>query len=131
MRAMKESGHQKAIFIWAAWHQAKYPDLRWLHSTQGGAKMTPATAGKMKAEGMKPGVPDIFLDVPRGGYHGLRIELKAPEMRNEKGTIVKRKGVTMVEQTEWLAHYTKSGYMAVLCYGWADAVQVIEEYLGA
>lgn len=129
LRPMSEGGHQKAIFIWAAWNSGRYPELKWLHSNQTGAKMTPATAGKMKAEGMRAGVPDIYLDVPLGGYHGLRIELKVPEQRNAKGTIIKRKGVCSPEQLEWLAHYAESGFCAHVCYGWEHSIQVIEHYL--
>jgi len=131
VRPLNEGGHQKAVFVWAAWSLGKYPALRWLHSSQAGAKMTPATAGKMKAEGMKAGVPDIFLDVPRRGFNGLRIELKVPEQRNTKGTIAKSKGVLSAEQKEWLAHYTASGFCAHVCYGWEDTVRVIESYLNA
>lgn len=41
-----------------------------------------ATAGKLKAEGVKAGIPDLFLPVPRPAYnghrayHGMFIELK-------------------------------------------------------
>lgn len=131
LRPLNEGGHQKAIFIWASWNRGRYPELKWLHSSQSGAKMTPATAGKMKAEGMRAGVVDIFLDVPRGGFHGLRLELKVPEQRNAKGTIVKRKGVLSAEQEEWLAHYASSGFFTHTCYGWESAVQLIETYLNA
>lgn len=81
------------------------------------------------AEGLRSGVPDIFLDVARGGYHGLRIELKVPEIRNSKGTIEKRKGVVSPEQSRWLDHYNSSGYQALVAYGWLEAKTQIEEYL--
>lgn len=131
LRPLNEGGHQKAIFIWAAWNTGRYPELKWLHSSQAGAKMTPATAGKMKAEGMKAGVPDIFLDVPRGGFHGLRIELKVPEQRNAKGTLIKRKGELSAEQKAWLDHYTQAVFFTRVCYGWEHAVETLETYLNA
>ena len=33
-------------------------------------------AGKLKAEGVTPGVPDVFVRVPAGPWHGLQIETK-------------------------------------------------------
>lgn len=81
------------------------------------------------AEGLRSGVPDIFLDVARGGYHGLRIELKVPEIRNAKGTIDKRKGVVAPEQQRWIDHYASAGYLARVAYGWLEAKEIIEEYL--
>jgi hypothetical protein len=44
----------------------------------GGARHK-AIAGKLRAEGVRAGVPDICLPVPRGEYHGLFIELKRPK----------------------------------------------------
>jgi len=35
------------------------------------------TAQKLKKEGVKRGIPDIFLPCARGGSHGLFIEMKA------------------------------------------------------
>lgn len=128
---MSESGHQKTLFIWAEWASGKYQDLVWLHATQGGAKMTPITAARMKAEGMRRGVPDIFLDVARGGYHGLRIELKTPEVLAIKD-VSKRKppGSASVEQQAWITGYRDRGYRAEICYGWAYARDTLLDYLG-
>lgn len=41
-----------------------------------GGQRHKAVAGKLKAEGVKPGYPDILIDLPRGPFHGLRIEMK-------------------------------------------------------
>ena len=66
------------------------------------------------------GVPDLFLAVARGQYHGLFIELK-----RRKG------GKVSLEQTQWLNELTIQGYLAVVSYGWDEAKGTILRYLGA
>ena len=75
---------------------------------------------RFKAEGVKAGVPDICLPVPRGEWHGLYIELK----RRERGRV-------SAEQTAWLEALMRQGYATAICRGWEDAKRVILAYLGA
>lgn len=112
-----EHKHQVALFTWAENVRQQYPDLRWLFAVPNGGLRTERTAGRLKAEGVRKGVPDIFLDVARGGYHGLRIELKAPG------------GRVQPSQREWLDGYVERGYMAAVCVGWLAARELIVEYL--
>lgn len=100
-----------------------YPDLEMLFAVPNGGHRHPSVAKKMKAEGVKPGIPDIFLDVARKGFHGLRIELKAPAGPNAKP------GALSAEQLERLTAYGERGYLAVACWGWAAARDTIVNYL--
>src|SRR4051794_30465888 len=80
-----EHGHQTALFAWAnraMWEgvaaandMTRYtkpireaspllPQLKWLHAVPNGGERSKAVAGMMKAEGVKPGVADIFWPVP-------------------------------------------------------------------
>ena len=77
-----------------------------------------AEAGRLRAEGVKAGVPDLCLPVARGQYHGLYIELKR-----------QRGGRTSDHQSEWLDALSAQGYKAALCYGWEQAAGTIIEYL--
>ena len=129
-RVMCESAHQMALFRWSEYAQSTHPELRWLHSIPNGGFRNKATAGKMKGEGQKAGVPDSFLDVPRHGYHGLRIELKVPRVPGIKGvTKTIAAGSLSAEQHEWLDHYQANGYHAVVAYGWEEAKNLILDYL--
>ncbi len=80
-----------------------------LYHIPNGGKRSKAEAGRFKAMGVKPGVPDIHLPVPRGPYHSLYIELKAP------------KGRVSENQADWLADLNRYGNKAVVCYGWEQA----------
>jgi hypothetical protein len=43
-----------------------------------GARRSKIQGGRLKAEGMLAGYPDVLVDEARGGYHGLRFEFKQP-----------------------------------------------------
>lgn len=110
-----EHQHQKALIQWFdAQYQAHRGRL--LAIPNGGARH-PAVAGKMKAEGVRAGVPDLFLPVPKGGLHGLWVELKAPT------------GRPTPQQLGWLDYLASQGYAAVLCKGWEAARDTIRDYL--
>ena len=114
-----EHDEQAALFRWAEANEGAHPELAMLHATPNGGYRPVHTAVMLKAEGVKAGYPDISLDVPRGRFHGLRIELKRADHSN---------GPTP-EQQEWIARLHHYGYCAVVCYGAADAQQCIMAYL--
>lgn len=73
---LTEHNEQVALFAWAEENLDNIPVLGLLYAIPNGGYRHPATAGRMKAEGQRAGVPDICLPVPRGKWHGLYIELK-------------------------------------------------------
>lgn len=73
---------------------------------------------RLKAEGLKIGVPDLFLPMPRGQYHGLFIEMK-----RQKGS------ATSAEQKAWAITLSSEGYKAVICKGAEEAIREIDRYL--
>lgn len=113
-----EDEEQMALFNWERVNEGKWPELARLFHVPNGGSRGPAEAGRFKAMGVKKGVPDVFLDVPRGGFHGLRIEMKR-----------RRGGKVSEEQTDWIDWYNSNGYRAVVCYGWDEAREEIEDYL--
>lgn len=112
-----ESGHQEALFSWAAYQQGRMPELEYLHHVPNGGKRDKATATALKRQGVKAGVPDIVLPAVRAGYHGLYIELKAG------------KNTTTDNQKRWLEYLRQQGYYTAVCYGWQPAAELIERYL--
>jgi hypothetical protein len=113
-----EHQEQCALFQWAALHPVKFPDLQWLYAVPNGARVAMSTAKKLKAEGLRKGYPDIGLDVARGGYHGLRIEMKRT-----------KRGRTSPEQTLWHGRLREQGYCVFTAKGWQDAAAYLIEYL--
>ena len=113
-----EHEEQCALFDWAAWMEKTIPALKLLHAIPNGGKRDIRTAAMLKAEGVKPGVPDLCLPVPRGGFHGLYIELK----RRKGGTVSK-------EQQAWIDALKEQHYWCAVCHGWECARDVILEYL--
>lgn len=114
-----EHEEQTALFNWAAWEVTRYPELDLMFAIPNGGKRHPATAVKMKQEGVKPGVPDIFLPVPRGKYHGLFIEMKFGKNKPTEA------------QLQYIEALKFQGYKAVVCYSAQDAKQVILNYLNS
>lgn len=113
-----ESVEQQALFAWARLYTGKYPELNWMYHVPNEGKRSYSTGRRMRAEGLKSGVPDICLPVARGGYHGLYIELK------------RRKGGRVSDNQEmWLGALRDAGYMAIVCKGWEEASDKILRYL--
>lgn len=110
-RLNDESGHQEALFSWAAYQLGRMPELEYLHHVPNGGKRDKATATALKRQGVKAGVPDIVLPAVRAGYHGLYIELKAG------------KNTTTDNQKRWLEYLRQQGYYTAVCYWLATDIR--------
>ena len=67
--------------------------------------------------GVKAGIPDLSLPVPKGIYNGLYIEMKY-----DKGTIEK-------SQKEMLKALADAGHYCAVCYGAEEAIKILTEYI--
>ena len=115
-----EAEEQATLFSWAAMNSARNPELRLMFHIPNGGARKPSEAARFKAEGVKPGVPDIFLPVARAPFHGLFIELK-----RQKG------GKISEHQKKWIEDLLRQGYMTVVACGWKEASEYITEYLNS
>ena len=106
----------------ALWEWAQFiPELRdCLYHIPNGGKRNPCEAARMKKMGVRAGVADYHLPVPRGAYTGLWIELKATPPHD---------AAVQSNQREWLGKMQDQGAVAVVCKGWMQAKRVIEWYL--
>jgi len=121
-RGSPEHDEQVRVFEWAEVMSNKCPELELLMAIPNGAYYGGhwSVAHKMKAEGVKKGVPDIFLPVGRcddDNEYGLWIEMKVGYNK------------TSDEQDWWLGKLEDQGYRVRVCYGYEEAVEEICDYL--
>jgi hypothetical protein len=95
------------------------------HAIANGGQRDKITAGKLKAEGVKPGVPDIFLPLPTSDrvYCGLYVEMKRPKAEGQ------RAGSTSDDQDGWIAYLRSVGYAVSVCFDWIAAAKEIQSYV--
>jgi len=116
---MKQTEHdeQVKLFQWAKLQSSKHPHLSMMFAIPNGGQRNIVTATKLKAEGVKSGVPDIFLAFPSQGFHGLFIEMKSS------------KGRLSENQVEWKDKLLANEYDWRVCYSFSEAQKEIMEYL--
>lgn len=105
------------------WFKLKYPGILIVASANGGARNI-KEAANLKREGVCAGFPDIQIPVAAQSYHGLFIEMKATESH------LHAKGRLSTVQKNILNRLNTAGYYAVCCWGWLQAKEVIDWYLG-
>jgi hypothetical protein len=71
----------------------------------------------LKEMGLKAGIPDMFLAIPKNGYCGMYIEMKTKTGRLTK------------EQKQYSVILQEIGYKWVLCRSLEDFKKEIETYL--
>lgn len=113
-----EAQEQEALFRWAAYERMTHPELSLLYHIPNGGARDARTGARLKAQGVRPGVPDICLPVPMGGFGALYIELK-----------VRSGGRVEEVQREWIRCLRAAGNRAEICRGWDEARETILEYL--
>ena len=113
-----ENAEQAALFQWAELASGAHPELRLLYAIPNGGLRDGRTAVTLQRTGVKSGVPDVCLPVPKGGYGALYIELK----RLQGGAVSENQRV-------WINRLNANGNKAVVCKGWVAAKNEIEKYL--
>lgn len=102
------------------WFNHNYPELEGdMHHFANERKCTFSEGRTLKRMGVKKGVADFFLAVPFGGYNGLWIELKT------------NKGKLSPEQVAFIDRKNSRGYLAIACWGFEAAKEIILTYLSS
>lgn len=113
-----EHVHQCAVIKWAQGQHwlGLMPGINLLFAIPNGGQRKPGVAGKLRAEGVKAGVSDLFLPVARRGFHGLFLEMKS------------EKGKPTELQMEFQLAVEDQGYCASVAFSASDAITIIEWY---
>lgn len=121
------------------------PELEWMHAIPNGGQRDKRTAAKLKSEGVKRGVLDVFLPVPVRHnemvdfsfypvrYCGLWIEMKRPETTKagtRKASVIDRRaGSTSDEQEGFIGYARRVGYAVGVYWDWRTAANEIRQYI--
>jgi len=127
---LSEHTEQAAVIDWARRNKGAFPCLAWLHAIPNGAKLPyrknakgqrySPEASKLKAEGLTPGVPDLFLPWPARGYHGFYVEMKAPGKIQDV-----RDG-----QRDFMAYAEGAGFLCQVHDSVDSAIEALKWYIG-
>jgi hypothetical protein len=114
-----EADEQRAYFQWVTIQ--KQSDWRYstiFHVPNGAHLANGARSyAALKSIGLQKGVPDVFVMIPQGRYHGLVIEFK-------------REGEPLrLEQKEWMDRLKCAGYVCIVCRNFLDAKGVTERWM--
>lgn len=107
------------------WFDVQYPKLVLYAIPNGGSRTKTRIKGKdvplesirMKREGVRKGIADLFLMVASKGYNGLYIEMKTA------------KGTQSEEQKAFEKECLKYGYKYVICRSLDQFMRTINDYL--
>lgn len=97
-------------------HKFGVPE-RLLFAIPNGGLRNRVVAAKLKAEGVRAGVPDMMLAVPRGAAHGLFIEHKAGNRKPSD------------EQEVVISDLVAQGYSVAVSHSYDETVKLISSYL--
>jgi hypothetical protein len=118
---------QAEVMRWAKKAAKFHPEISLLFAIPNGATLSARRdqagrrvsrqAVKLKAEGLKAGVPDMFLAAARGNWHGIFIEQKT------------RHGKVSSVQRAWLNLLLAQGYYALVSFSASETILVLATYL--
>lgn len=103
---------------WALYSHSRGIPEYLLFAIPNGGRRDEVTGAKLKAEGVRAGIPDMFLAIPTKNEPGLFLELKKTRGGQVRGS-----------QKKMHQDLSGAGYRVCVCRGWDEARQAIEKYL--
>ncbi len=122
-----EHGEQVCVIDWCRRMEAQHPELKLLYAIPNGAALTwkedrkgrrySPQAARLKAEGLRPGIPDLCLPLARHGWSALYLEMKSQD------------GRLSPDQVEMIDLLCIHNNRVEVCYSAEEAIEMIEWYL--
>lgn len=118
-KAGSEHAHQRALFqrLNYSAYVNEHPLARMAYAIPNGGKRDKITAARLKAEGVKAGVPDVHFPVTNSQHLTLYIELKIPGNSASSS------------QSEWHLDLRRCGHAVATCWGWRAAWRCFLDYV--
>jgi hypothetical protein len=107
----------KTFFIWL---EMNFKTKGLAYHIPNESKRSYGLARLLQAIGLRKGVSDYCLPLKVGNYGSLYIEMKRSNKNLSK---------VSKDQLEWVEKMNKSGQKAVITYGAAEAIDIVEKYL--
>lgn len=117
-RKSPEHFEQSAFFRWLDYTLTpSHPEYRYLiYAVPNGGKRNIVTAMKLKAEGVRPGVFDVNVDIAAGTFYGMKIEFKAGKNK-------------LTEEQLKFFGFAQKDYYCCTVYSWQEAAKNLVNYL--
>ena len=130
--ALSEHSIQSAFVAWCRLNEKRYPGLDLAFAVPNAAKRSMGLAMRMRKEGLRAGVPDWWLPVPRHGWTNYTVVGERTvtfvagiviEFKSGKGRLSKEQAAYMkrLESECWQVH---------VCRSTEEAIKVVKSYYG-
>jgi hypothetical protein len=106
------------LYFWDQWAHIPNGGMRPSSEDKDGRRFS-VEAKKLKAQGVKKGVPDNFIFRPVKGAFGVVVELKRV-----------RGGVVSPDQKKWLKTLAEFGWICYVARGAEDGIRFVREQYG-
>jgi hypothetical protein len=122
-KVQTESAQQSAFFCWCAMQARTDPRFKWVFAIPNGGLRDKREASNLVKQGVRCGVPDVFIPIPCGQYHGMFIEFKKPGIENH------RDGGLKPDQVLYRDFLLSQNYGHFVAYSYLSAIEVVVNYL--
>lgn len=112
---------QTAFVEWAHYNERRIPQLKLAFAVPNGGQRHAAIAAKLKAEGVRKGVPDYLIPCKSWNdrYIGLAIEFKAHYGRQTP------------DQESYSMKLVEAGWYYIVCKTVQEGMNIVEDYFNA